>query len=85
MRRRSKAERQGASSPRAHLTAPAHQATPGSYLTDTRTLFRVVSRYAVANETLVELEDCLTLDAWLVPAHEVLALRAIRLERAALG
>ena len=82
---RSKARRRSVLGPRIYLPAPTQLTAPGSYLTDDRTLFRIVSRYVVANETLVELEDCLTLDTWLVSAHEVVALRAIRPEGAALG
>jgi hypothetical protein len=50
---------------------------PGGYLTDERKLFRVIDRRAMLEETLIELEDCTTLDVWLVTPEEVAELRPV--------
>ena len=43
-----------------------HDPEPDQYLTDGRKLFRVVVLRVFNEEELVELEDCATLDIWLV-------------------
>lgn len=53
-------------------------AASGSYLTDERKLFRVLGRLSVGDETLIELEDCTTLDVWLVAVTLVARLRRVR-------
>jgi len=52
------------------------------YLTDGCKLFRVIVVRTSNDETLVELEDCQTLDVWLVPADELRSLRRVRQPRA---
>jgi hypothetical protein len=62
-----------------HLTAPAERPTPGTYLTDERRLLRVVSRRTGASEAaLVEVEDCSSLDVWVIQADELSRLRRVR-------
>lgn len=43
--------------------------SPGVYLTDETTLFRVADIHSHGRETLLELEDCATLDIILHPAR----------------
>ena len=47
--------------------------TPGSYHTDGRRLFRIVSE--IADGALCAVEDCRNLDLMLIPADELAALR----------
>jgi hypothetical protein len=54
---------------------------PDQYLTDGRKLFRVVVLRVFNDEELVELEDCATLDVWLVSPDEVRCLRRVRRSR----
>jgi hypothetical protein len=51
---------------------------PGEYLTDGFRLYRVIVLRALNEETLVELEDCRTLDVWLVRIDELNSLRRVR-------
>jgi hypothetical protein len=51
---------------------------PGEYLTDGFRLYRVVVSRVFQEERLVELEDCRTLDVWLVGADELSSLRPVR-------
>jgi hypothetical protein len=53
-------------------------AEPGTYLTDGRGLFRIVTLRVIDGEALVELEDCATLATWLVTETEVAALDEVR-------
>ena len=55
-----------------------HDPEPDQYLTDGRKLFRVVVLRVFNEEELVELEDCATLDIWLVSPDEVRRLRRVR-------
>lgn len=50
----------------------------GGYLTDECKLFRVVGRHTLDGQRLIEIEDCLTLDVWLVSIAELQPLRLIR-------
>lgn len=61
-----------------HIAQAKRLAFPGAYMTDERTLFRVLARRTIAEETLVELEDCATLDVWLVTMSEVARMRVVR-------
>ena len=58
-----------------------HGPEPDQYLTDGRKLFRVVVLRVFNDEELVELEDCATLDVWLVSPDEVRCLRRVRRSR----
>lgn len=58
-----------------------HCPQPDQYLTDGHRLFRVVVVRAFSDEELVELEDCATLDVWLVSAEEVGSLEPVRRSR----
>lgn len=62
----------------AHLARAKKLAVPDAYLSDERRLFRVLDRRTVDEETLIELEDCATLDVWLVTMGEVARLRVVR-------
>jgi hypothetical protein len=50
----------------------------GSYLTDGRALFRVVSRVVIDRRAFVELEDCATLASIHVAQSELASLRPVR-------
>lgn len=50
---------------------------PGQYVTNERRLYRIVLTRLVDDESIVELEDCATLDVWLVTAAEVASMRAV--------
>jgi hypothetical protein len=58
---------------------------PGEYLTDGFRLYRVVVSRVFHEERLVELEDCRTLDVWLVSADELSSLRPVRGPKAGLA
>lgn len=47
---------------RRHCRLSKRGLTPGRYLTDGRTLFRVISRFVNGRSVLVWLEDCVTLE-----------------------
>lgn len=55
---------------------------PDHYLTDERKLYRVIVLRVFSDEMLVELEDCATLDVWLVNPDELSSLRRVRGPRA---
>jgi hypothetical protein len=50
---------------------------PDHYLTDERKLYRVIVLRVFDDEMLVELEDCATLDVWLVRADELTSMRRV--------
>ncbi len=52
----------------------------GSYVTDGRRLFCVMSRLAAGGESVVVVEDCVTLDVYVFPWTEfaTIGLRAVR-------
>jgi hypothetical protein len=56
------------------------QLMPGSYLTDGKRLFRVLSRLVNGRSTLVSIEDCLTLETRTYAASELgtMPLRPVR-------
>ncbi|MGZ4325785.1 MAG: hypothetical protein ACXVHX_23795 [Solirubrobacteraceae bacterium] len=58
---------------------PSQALVPGGYVTDGRRLFRVVSRLA-AGESVLVVEDCLTLDVQVFAWTELdaMGLRAVR-------
>lgn len=59
------------------LSAPPHPFATGSYLTDERRLFRVVSQFTPgAAQVFASLEDCLTLE---ISAHVPSDLYSMRL------
>lgn len=62
----------------AHLVEAKRFAVPGAYMTDERSLFRVLARRTTADETLITLEDCTTLDVWQLTMSEVARLRPVR-------
>jgi len=51
---------------------------PDDYLTDGFRLYRVIVLRALNEERLAELEDCRTLDIWLVRIDELNSLRRVR-------
>lgn len=61
-----------------HLVQAKRLAVPGAYMTDEQSLFRVLTRRTVGVETLIELEDCTTLDVWQLTVSEVARLRPVR-------
>ncbi len=54
----------------------------GEYLTDGFRLYRVAAIRVFNEETLVEIEDCRTLDLLLVSADEINSLRRVRAPQA---
>ena len=62
----------------AEVIAPADVPAAGSYLTDERRLLRVLGEHAGTDHGLVEVEDCSTLDVWLLEAEELAPLRQVR-------
>jgi hypothetical protein len=62
----------------AHLVQAKRLALPGAYMTDERRLFRVLARRTIGEETLIELEDCATLDVWQLTLKQVARLRPVR-------
>jgi hypothetical protein len=80
---RRRRKRSGEAMERDTLPEPAARAweqdsEPGEYLTDGFRLYRMVVLRLVGEERLVELEDCRTLDIWLVSADELESLRPVR-------
>ena len=63
----------------AEVVAPADVPASGSYLTNERRLLRVLGQHAGSDDGLVEVEDCSTLDVWLLEAEELAPLRQVRL------
>jgi hypothetical protein len=59
-------------------TVMERNSEPGEYRTDGFRLYRVIVSRVFHEERLVELEDCRTLDVWLVPAEELGSLRRVR-------
>ena len=59
-----------------------HGPEPDQYLTDGRKLDRVVVLRSFNDEELVEIEDCASLDVWLVSPEELGSLRRVRRTRA---
>ena len=59
---------------------PSHALVPGGYVTDGRRLFCVVSRLAAGDESVLVLEDCVTLEVHLFARTELdaMALRAVQ-------
>ena len=58
---------------------------PDRYLTDGHSLFRVVSRFVYDGSVLVQIEDCLTLDAraYAVVELEPMGVRPVRIAKTA--
>lgn len=54
---------------------------PGGYLTNGRRLHRVLATLFNEGEALIELEDCATLDVWIVTSEEVASMRVVRVPR----
>lgn len=60
---------------------PKSHPRPGGYLTNGRRLYRVLVTLFNEGETLIELEDCATLDVWIVTSEEVESMRMVRIPR----
>lgn len=55
-----------------------HAPEPDQYLTDGRKLYRVIVLRVFNDEELVELEDCETLDVWLVSSEDLSSMQRVR-------
>jgi hypothetical protein len=62
-----------------HLVPPAGTVRDGDYLTDGCRLFRVAAPCGDGRKgSLVEVEDCATLDVWLMTPAELASLHPVR-------